>query len=96
MKLVKLTAFAFVAAAALAVSPTTASAHSYDSDDSAHPFRLLAYPFHAIGRGLEHGVTRKIHYCVSQPKNRYIYGHVSHPSKDNYWGDYDQYQRASY
>lgn len=96
MKLVKITAMAFVAAAAFAVSPSGASAHSYDSDDSAHPFRLLSYPFHALGRGIEHSWTKPLHHCVSQPQNRYIYGHVSHPKRDNYWGDYDQYQRTSY
>lgn len=96
MKLVKYTGIAFVAAAALALTPTDASAHSYDSDDSAHPFRLISYPFHALGRGIEYGFTRPIHHCVSQPRNRWLYGHVSHPKTDDYWGDYDQYQRLSY
>ncbi len=96
MKLVKITGMAFVVAAALALTPSTASAHSYDSDDSAHPFRLISYPFHALGRGIEHGFTRPVHKCVSQPRNRYIYGHVSHPRTENYNGDYDMYQRSSY
>lgn len=96
MKLVKITGMAFVVAAAMAMCPSTSAAHSYKSGDSAHPFRLIAYPFHALGRGIEYGVTRPIHKCVSQPGNRYIYGHVSHPRTENYGGDYDQYQRSSY
>ena len=96
MKLVKITGVAFAVAAAVALSPSNASAHSYDTDDSAHPFRLLSYPFHALGRGIEHGFTRPIHHCVSQPGNRYIYGHVSHPKTEDYWGDPNLYQRYSY
>ncbi len=96
MKLVKITGIAFLVAAAVAISPSTASAHSYDSDDSAHPFRLLSYPFHALGRGIEYGVTRPIHNHVSRPKSRYIWGHVSHPQTENYGSDYDMYQRSSY
>lgn len=95
MKLVKITGLALVVAAALAVSPSSASAHSYDNDDSAHPFRLLAYPLHRVGRAIENNVTRPIHHCVSQPGNRYLYGHVSSPY-DNYWGDCNEYQRRSY
>lgn len=96
MKLVKLTGVALMVAAAFAVSVSDASAHQYDSDDSGHPFRLLSYPFHALGRGVEHGFTRPIHRKVSQPCHRYIWGHVSHPSQENYGGDYDRYQRSSY
>jgi hypothetical protein len=96
MKLFKVTGIAIVVATAFAVSASTASAHDYDSDDSAHPFRLLSYPFHALGRGIEYGFTRPVHTYVSQPCNRYIYGHVSHPAVENYGGDYDMYQRSSY
>lgn len=77
MKLVKIIGMTFVAAAALALTPSSASAHSYDSDDSGHPFRLLSYPFHALGRGVEYGFTRPVHQCVSQPRNRWLFGHVS-------------------
>lgn len=80
---------------AVALLPSAVSAHSYDPDDSAHPFRLISYPVHAFGKFVERG-TRKIHYCVSQPCNRNLYGHVSNPRVDNYWGDPDEYQRLSY
>ena len=96
MKSLKIFGFTCAAVAALAFAPQEASAHSFDSDDSAHPFRLLSYPFHALGRGVEYGVARPVHHCVSQPRKRWLYGHVSHPRSDNYWGDYDQYQRQSY
>lgn len=81
--------------ASVAMVPAVGSAHSYDPDDSAHPFRLISYPLHAIGKQLEKG-TRKIHYCVSQPYNRSIYGHVSHPKTDIYWAGPNEYQRLSY
>lgn len=85
-----------VAAAALLASPSLVQAHSYDTDDDGHPLRYLVYPVHAIGKGLEYAVTRPIHYGVSQCKARYIFGHVSHPKTDDYWGDWDLYQRYSY
>lgn len=96
MKSAKIIGFTCVALMGLAFMPQEACAHDFDSDDSAHPFRLLSYPFHALGRGIEYGFARKVHYCVSQPRNRWLYGHASHPRVDNYWGDYDQYQRQSY
>jgi hypothetical protein len=83
------------ATAALLASPSAVQAHSYDIDDDGHPLRYIAYPIHAIGVGLEYAVTRPIHYGVSQCKARRIFGHVSHPRNDDYWGDWDQYQRMS-
>jgi hypothetical protein len=96
MSLVKKLAIAGVAACALAAVPSTGQAHSYDVDDEGHPFRYIAYPLHAIGKGLEYGFTRPVHYGVSQCKARYIFGHVSHPKSDDYWGDWNMYQRYSY
>lgn len=96
MKSIETFGMACAAFAMLACLPQGASAHSYDSGNSSHPFRLLSYPFHAVGRGFEQAVGRPVHHCVSQPGNRWLYGHVSHPKTDNYWGDYDQYQRQSY
>jgi hypothetical protein len=84
------------AAAALLACPSIVQAHNYDSDDDGHPLRYIAYPIHAVGKGLEYAVTRPIHYGVSQCKARYIFGHVSHPKTDDYWGDWDLYQRYSY
>ncbi len=96
MNLVKTVGVTAAVLAAAILAPASADAHSYDVDDSGHPFRYIAYPLHALGKGIEYGFTRPIHKCVSQPKNRYIFGHVSHPRTDDYWGDYDLYQRYSY
>ena len=96
MKSAKIIGITCVALAGMAFMPQGASAHDFDSDDSAHPFRLLSYPFHALGRGVEYGVARPVHHYVSQPCNRWWFGHTSHPRVDDYWGDRDQYQRLSY
>jgi len=96
MKLVSKLSIAAVAAGALLLSPTAGQAHSYDTDDSGHPLRLISYPVHALGKGLEYGVSRPVHWAVSQCKTRYIFGHVSHPKRDDYWGDWDLYQRYQY
>jgi hypothetical protein len=96
MKVLSKLIFGGLAAGALLLCPTTTQAHSYDTDDSDHPLRYVIYPIHAVGKGLEYAVTRPIHYGVSGCKSRYIFGHVSHPSKDDYWGDWDLYQRYSY
>jgi len=96
MKTVKFLGLTCVAVAALATAPQSASAHEYNTAESGHPFRLISYPFHALGRGLEYGFTRPVHNYVSQPCNRWWYGHTSHPATENNWGDYDQYQRRSY
>ena len=77
-------------------APTVAKADSYYTDDSDHPFRYAAHLFHAYGKGIEYFVTRPAHWVVSQPKARYIFGHTSHPRTDDYWGDFDLYQRYSY
>ncbi len=90
-----LTLTAVIAAAALAL-PNNACAESYDTDDSDNPLRLLFVPFHAYGKLLEYTVTRPAHYIISQPKCRYIFGKVSNPRTDDYWGDWDLYQRYSY
>ncbi|MGI8908291.1 MAG: hypothetical protein ACR2IE_17595 [Candidatus Sumerlaeaceae bacterium] len=83
-------------AVALFATPSAVQAHGYDTDDDGHPLRYFAYPIHAMGVGLEYAVTRPLHYVASQCKVRRIVGHVSHPKTDNYWGDWDQYQRYSY
>lgn len=96
MKLHQQLYIAGFAAGALMFVPSAAQAHSYDTDDDGHPLRYLAYPIHAIGKGLEYSVTRPAHWAVSQCKLRYVFGHVSHPRTDDYWGDYDLYQRYNY
>jgi hypothetical protein len=76
--------------------PTTACADSYDVDDSDYPVRYIIYPIHAVGKGVEYLVTRPLHALVSKPKLRYIFGHSSTPRRDDYWGNYNLYERYSY
>lgn len=51
------------------------SAHDYDRDDSDNPWRLVAYWLHPLGYGLETAITRPVHWAVSQPYMRVIFGH---------------------
>ncbi len=95
MKFSHLTLIALAAATLLAV-PSVGSAESYDVDDSDNPIRYAVVPFHVFGKALEYSFTRPAHYIMSQPKCRTIFGKVSNPRTDNYWGDWDQYQRYSY
>jgi len=76
--------------------PGLAVADSYDCDSSDHPARYAVYPIHALGKGIEIFVTRPIHWLVSQPKLRYVFGHASAPRRDDYAGDPDLYQRYQY
>lgn len=91
------TSFAAAAlAAALWMVPSGAKADPYDCEDSDNPIRYFVYPIHAYGKGLEYFITRPAHWVVSRPKLRYVFGHVSHPRTDDYWGDFDLYERYSY
>jgi hypothetical protein len=81
---------------AILLIPSIGAADSYDTGESDHLFRYAAYPLHAVGKGIECFVTRPVHWFVSRPCNRYIFGHVSNPRTDDYWGDKDLYQRYSY
>ncbi len=80
----------------VAFAPTAAQAEDYSPTDSAHPFRLISYPVHAVGKGIETLVTRPVTWFVSRPKARYVFGKTSNPRKDDYTGDFDLYQRSSY
>lgn len=83
-------------AVAMSAMPTGANAESYDPNESDNPLRLFFTPFHVVGKGIEYGVTRPIHYVTSRPKLRTVFGRTSNPRTDNYWGGWDQYQRSSY
>ena len=83
-------------AAAVLTQPGMARAEDYDTDYTDNPLRLAIVPFHACGKLLEYTITRPAHYIISQPKCRYIFGKVSNPRTDDYWGDWDLYQRYSY
>lgn len=95
MKL-SLRAMAVLAAVVSFGLANTAQAEDYTPMHSDHPFRIAAYPVHAVGKGLEYLVTRPTHWFVSQPKTRHIFGKVSNPKREDYFGDKDQYQRLSY
>ncbi len=85
-----------VIAASLAISPRPALAETYDCDSSDHPARYVIYPVHAVGKAIETFVTRPIHWVVSRPKLRYIFGHTSNPKTEDYTGDFELYQRYQY
>lgn len=96
MKLGKVLLATIAVTACVLLLPGIACADTYDTDDSDHPLRYVSYPFHAYCKGIEYFVTRPIHWVVSQPKTRYVFGHSSNPRTDDYWGDFDLYQRYSY
>ncbi len=56
--------------------PGLASGGEYDDFEDAHPLRIVAYPLHAIGYGLERLITRPIHRLVSRPGLAPIVGHT--------------------
>lgn len=95
MRFIKLL-FAAGALALISFVPQGAKAADYDTDDTDYPLRYFIYPIHAYGKGIEYFVTRPINWVVSQPRCRYVFGNVSHPRTDDYWGDFDLYQRYSY
>lgn len=82
--------------AVMSAMPSVCKADTYATNDSDNPIRCASYYFHAYGKAWEYCVTRPVHAVVSTPKLRYIFGHVSHPRTDDYWGDFDLYQRYSY
>ncbi|MGB9691253.1 MAG: hypothetical protein ACPL7D_03715 [Candidatus Sumerlaeaceae bacterium] len=80
----------------LSLAPNRAFAETYDTDSSDHPARYFVYPIHAFGKGIETFVTRPIHWLVSQPKLRYVFGHTSKPRREDYTGNFDLYERYQY
>jgi hypothetical protein len=71
----KLVAAMLVAAAALLATPRNAGAHDYQRNHADNPLRVLAYPIHMIGTGFDFMFTRPIHWFVSRPNNRILFGH---------------------
>ena len=71
----KKTVFAAVTALVLGL-PGLAYGGEYDDFEDAHPLRIVAYPLHAIGYGLERLITRPIHRLVSRPGLAPIVGHT--------------------
>ena len=72
-----------------------AQAHSYKVDNAefADPLRLFALPVHAAGTLVELTVTRPVHWAVSQPYMRRLFGHVT-TRKDVYSACEDDLQHA--
>ena len=68
----------------LAIAGAQALAHDYDSDDSDYPLRYAAYVVHPVGIAVEYAVLRPIHWVVSRPHLRVIFGHDPRP-KDKYF-----------
>lgn len=64
-----------------AAAPATSFAHSYDTDDSDNPLRLVAYVLHPVGVAVQDFVLRPIHRLVSGPESSYWFGHE--PRKDD-------------
>ena len=56
--------------------PGLAYSGEYDDFEDAHPLRIVAYPLHAIGYGLERLITRPLHRLVSRPGLAPIVGHT--------------------
>ena len=71
----KKTVLAAVTALVLGL-PGLAYGGEYDDFEDAHPLRIVAYPLHAIGYGLERLITRPLHRLVSRPGLAPIVGHT--------------------
>ena len=56
--------------------PGLACGGEYDDFEDAHPLRIVAYPLHAVGYGLERLITRPLHRLVSRPGLAPIVGHT--------------------
>ena len=76
--------FALLLVAALMLIPAGGSAHEYDRDDSDYPVRYVGYVLHPVGVAVEYIVLRPIHWLVSKPHFRIIFGHqpVEEPDHD--------------
>jgi hypothetical protein len=95
MKVIKALLLTGAVMSLVSIAPSV-RAEDYNPQRSEHPFRYMAYGLHAVGKVGEVFVTRPINWVVSRPKMRNVFGKVSQPRTDDYWGDPDQYQRMSY
>jgi len=78
-----------IAAAMLFASTGIAPANDFQRGQSDNPFRILAYPFHAVGTAAEWVIARPVHWLVSRPHARIIFGHTVNPSDVYFeWSDY--------
>lgn len=54
-------------------SPTVAN--EYDSNETGHPLRIIAYVLHPVGVALDHLILRPAHWLGSQEPFKTIFGH---------------------
>ncbi len=73
----------FVVGVVLAMARPVA-AHDYQRGESDYPLRYVAYAIYPFGIALEYGVTRPIHWAVSRPYARVIFGHEPRNDPDQY------------
>jgi hypothetical protein len=69
---------AVLLAAVVLATATPVAAHEYQRGESDHPLRCVAYVLYPIGIACEYGCKRPMHWVVSQPYARIIFGHDSH------------------
>jgi hypothetical protein len=75
MKRTSLGVLAVCVVLALVALSAPVSAHDYERNASDHPFRVIAHLIHPVGIGLEYGLMRPVHWVVSQPNLRIVFGH---------------------
>ncbi len=67
---------AIALALALVVAGAPATADDYDSEEAAHPLRIIAYVVHPVGVILEWLIVRPAHWIVSQKHLKTLFGHT--------------------
>jgi hypothetical protein len=69
-------ALAALAAAALLLLASPASADRYDPKRSAHPLRVIAYAVHPVGVILDTLIARPAHWLVHHEPLKTLFGHT--------------------
>ena len=90
MKLARLLALMLLAIGLTLASPGAASANDYQRTNNDNPMRIFSYGVHAIGTGLEWAIARPVHWLVSRPHARIIFGHSVRP--DDIYFEWKEYQ----
>jgi hypothetical protein len=90
MKKFRVFVLMLIASAMLAFTPGTSHADDYVRGQTDNPFRIVAYGVHAVGTAFEWVVTRPVHWVVSRPHARIIFGHTVNP--DDVYFSWDEYQ----
>ena len=66
---------AAAAAVALLVAAAPATADEYDSKESGHPLRIVAYVLHPVGVVLDTLIFRPAHWLVHREGLKTLFGH---------------------